>query len=47
MEKLPQYDGDLAKERLDAENSGEVRLFTTNVFPFDQCDHILTIYICM
>lgn len=25
MEKLPQYDGDLAKERLEAENSGEVR----------------------
>nr|VDC74609.1 unnamed protein product [Brassica rapa] len=24
MEKLPQYDGDLAKERLEAENSGEV-----------------------
>ena len=30
MEKLPQYDGDLAKERLEAENSGEVRSFTIN-----------------
>lgn len=25
MEKLPQYDEDIAKERLEAENSGEVK----------------------
>lgn len=35
MEKLPQYDEDLAKERLEAENSGEVKdLFTINFIQF-------------
>lgn len=32
MEKLPLYDGDLAKERLEAENSGEVRSFAIVCF---------------
>lgn len=35
MEKLPQYDGDLAKERLEAENSGEVRFIHNKRFQFD------------